>query len=861
MKEVKTLMLYACLFALLAACGGGGGSGGNSNVMPDPAPPPPPAPSEDELREEYAAHFEFQNQPALERINAHYAYARGATGAGVTVGIVDSGIDGNHPEFSGKLSPESWNISGYDPDYNLCTGRNADGTCGFDAGPPSHGSLVGGVLAANRTAGADTPGVDVPSIHGVAFDARLLSVGLPLSDPPDVYAPIDLQDSASTTGIDQLFADITSRLNPSVTVINLSIGLQGNIEAYNEAEIRAAFPLLLESIAQAERPAAERAIYVWSAGNAQSELRADGSLEQATSVEIMAGLPALVPALQGHSLAVVSLKENGEISDFSNRCGIAQDFCLAAPGENLIGPVPNIFCPAGQGDCYAQASGTSLAAPLVSGGVALLAQHYRNQLGNDEITSRLLETANKEGIYANADIYGQGLLDLDRATRPLGQTRLLTGQSMSGAAAPESLSAVSLGPVFGDALHRGLAGLEIAAFDELDAPFFRPLADYAQMSTVTGTRLENRLGSLGYDPRGRVWMHNGLELRAQTAYGSVQARFDPTYLLRRDGMVFDPWTDHSTGLHGPVYKPVERGTSGLDAGAFSLLRRQANKQLFLGFRHHPGWNLGLHASAAFSGSAAHLVGAFTDDAAFSNPFLSLARDGVTAGFSTNLPRGALSIAAFHGAAQYGQQRVADRHKTSGALAEYRFTDSRLAGVALQAGWLTEPARLAGSRASGAFGELSAATGFIGVSAHRRLSRHWLALVTAHTGISRANMEAPSLLHDMSALWTSAFELGLVGENIASGQDRLALKLSQPLRVESGHVGLRWATGRTRERLVQVETTVLGLEPSGRQLDLELAYSRPWQGGFAHIATLVTHNAGHTHGEEDLALLMRYQRNF
>lgn len=44
-------------------------------------------------------------------------------------------------------------------------------------------------------------------------------------------------------------------------------------------------------------------------------------------------------------------------------------------------------------------SGASAAAPIVSGSVALLAQHYRDQLGNDEIVTRLLRTANKEGIY------------------------------------------------------------------------------------------------------------------------------------------------------------------------------------------------------------------------------------------------------------------------------------------------------------------------------------------------------------------------------------------------------------------------------------------------------------------------------
>ena len=64
--------------------------------------------------------------------------------------------------------------------------------------------------------------------------------------------------------------------------------------------------------------------------------------------------------------------------------------------------------------------GTSFAAPLVSGSLALLKQMFPT-VGNHELVNRLLTTANKEGIYSDSSIYGQGLLDLDRATRPLAQ--------------------------------------------------------------------------------------------------------------------------------------------------------------------------------------------------------------------------------------------------------------------------------------------------------------------------------------------------------------------------------------------------------------------------------------------------------
>ena len=61
--------------------------------------------------------------------------------------------------------------------------------------------------------------------------------------------------------------------------------------------------------------------------------------------------------------------------------------------------------------------------------------------------------------------------------------------------------------------------------------------------------------------------------------------------------------------------------------------------------------------------------------------------------------------------------------------------------------------------------------------------------------------------------------------------------------------------------VEVEQAVLELEPSGRQLDLELIYARPWAGGRAHVALIASRDAGHVRGETEAVLLMRYSREF
>ena len=49
------------------------------------------------------------------------------------------------------------------------------------------------------------------------------------------------------------------------------------------------------------------------------------------------------------------------------------------------------------------------AAPFVSGGLAVIADHFEGQLGSQEIVIRMFATANKKGVYADKAIYGQGL--------------------------------------------------------------------------------------------------------------------------------------------------------------------------------------------------------------------------------------------------------------------------------------------------------------------------------------------------------------------------------------------------------------------------------------------------------------------
>ena len=170
----------------------------------------------------------------------------------------------------------------------------------------------------------------------------------------------------------------------------------------------------------------------------------------------------------------MALRPDGEIADFSNRCGIAADFCIAAPGEGMrvayFGPHEVTGAPArGYGINH---RGTSLAAPMVAGGLAVMKQLFR-ELSNTELVTRLFETAEDEGVYADRAVYGHGAMDLRAATWPVGVLDVpVESERADGAGAALLGTRLQAGAAFGDGLERSLAGTEIAAFDDLGAPFW-----------------------------------------------------------------------------------------------------------------------------------------------------------------------------------------------------------------------------------------------------------------------------------------------------------------------------------------------------------------------------------------------------
>ena len=166
--RVIAVAMLAVMF--ISACGGGGG-GGPSSPTPEPTPPPEPPPpveecidthgegclTQSQYQSEVATRAQvyredsyFMSQKELETIGADRAYSHlnlalgddVKPGAGVTVGVLDSGIDANHPSFANIQVDETFRPRAENEPVDCTTVEMS--RC------RSHGTSVSSIIAAER---------------------------------------------------------------------------------------------------------------------------------------------------------------------------------------------------------------------------------------------------------------------------------------------------------------------------------------------------------------------------------------------------------------------------------------------------------------------------------------------------------------------------------------------------------------------------------------------------------------------------------------------------------------------------------------------------------------------------------------
>ena len=786
------------ILLIISACGGGGGGGSSQapavSIPPTPSSPTPSQPAEpsfSELKAEYENYYEYSRHWGLEAINASSAFARGATGNNVLIGITDSGLDETHAEIKGaNLSPNSdLEYSNYIPNTRQ----------------KRHGTMVASIAAGTLDKNNSTP------MHGVGFDSDILFVAIQLAEPDDTYDPVDLGDTDSDgnvtnpddvaedfSGIDSFFSSLFDFYDfYDADIVNNSYGFSGNIIDYSEAQVRNAFPNTILSMSQEGTSDYNKTIYVWAAGNAGGYAEADNS-----NPELLAGMSHFIEEIQGHSIAVVSIDENGEISDFSNRCGIAKDFCIAAPGGSVTVAYPTSMDDAGiyedeindptscvqDNSCYAIAGGTSFAAPFVTGGLAAISSYFDGQLGSTEIVSRLFSTANKDGVYADSAIYGQGLMDLAAATTPVGQTSAMMSYSLSGPMVSASLTSLQMiNPAFGDAIARGVNNHSVIFFDELQAPF------------------RNSLNNLVADYRNQI----------NPIAGFDEMQNFSRSMLSTNSEFFEVGQANFQNISNELVTPSH------------LLKSQANKNQYFAYFNESNKTF---ISQGINGSWA--MGIFKDTylrnnsalrSKFNNPWLNYTASGASFG----------SIKELNNAFNLAYTISAGRNKFSpnetfleknSSLLGLIELQSNLNIPSLQLGILQESDSNNGLAGSGALsGTKNQMTKFIGLSSVKNLFGGKF-FGSIHLGQSSDISHNSGMLKSIKEVKSSSFGFGYIHTSIFNQNDQLTISIDQPLRVESGKLNLDVPVYRTKQKSVIFNSLSFRLRPSGREVNSKINYS-------------------------------------
>jgi membrane-anchored mycosin MYCP len=206
--------------------------------------------------------------------------------------------------------------------------------------------------------------------------------------PDAVILPIRLfpegDTDARSDGLSEMAADsIVAAVDAGADVINLSIAI------LDSSALHAAVKYAVE----------RNVVIVAATGNHQINMDNPGDGEERT----------FYPAAYPETIAVAASNEHGNWGEFSNR-GEAVD--LLAPGVGVTLAAPN-------GSGYYLDSGTSFAAPYVSGAAALLKGYFGDRATPEFVRQRLIDTAVPPGNQHN--IYqGYGLLNIRAAlTAPL----------------------------------------------------------------------------------------------------------------------------------------------------------------------------------------------------------------------------------------------------------------------------------------------------------------------------------------------------------------------------------------------------------------------------------------------------------
>jgi len=213
-----------------------------------------------------------------------------------------------------------------------------------------------------------------------------------------------------------------------------------------------------------------------------------------------------------------------------------------------------------------------------------------------------------------------------------------------------------------------------------------------------------------------------------------------------------------------------------------------------------------------------------------SPFLELSSKGsfLGAGFQLN-SKSSFSAVAFKGNNPEEEYLLIKRPESSGLLVEYKksYRDTQFS---LQTGLLTEPKGFLGSSVSGAYGNLdNSDTLFSGLQIFHE-SDNFYTTGSIFYGKTDTNFKEQGLISSLDDFKSSSFSVGLFSKKGFGKYDSFGFQIEQPLRLEEGRMDISVPVGRTKYREVLFQDYSMDIAPSGRELDFKLIHNWPFSTG-------------------------------
>ena len=648
----------------------------------------------------------------------------------------------------------------------------------------------------------------------------------------DLYIYKILKDD--DTGVNNVQAAISDASSKSITagvkVINHSYGIVSTINSQNKSYWNTNYSTQINAYKNLVN---NQVINVVAAGNGR--LITIGGVTQRVGFDnpvMEAGLPYHYSELKEYWIAVVAVDSNFRETLYTNRCGVAKEFCIAAPGDSINS--------VNSGGGYVEASGTSMAAPHVTGAIAILIETFPT-LSPAQIVDRIINTANPNvgfqqcNTYNHAtgqctytsgydeDKFGQGMLDLDAATKPIAVLALSVGGTSLSSSAMYTLDStrLKLSKAFGQNRNLGNSDLKkinnlskqilgtqsIASFDTYDNAIF-----FLDLSSLTA-------GS-SYTPLGlNQVMLKDYEEQSLYDFG----------IIKLSGIVNS--TDTKTDQYNFPFKTLKATISLNDFFQIKYNYAEIQDFFFISTKKDSKITESLFTYSAFRNPYLGRSGEFEGREIFLKInsklkfSLSYAEEGYIQELETNLSERKKEV-IFKGF---------NAHIESGFIDKINLSYLRM----------EEEGAFLGSKTSGAFRlKDPSVSNIFSTMIEKRMNSRLVIYASGYYGLTEVDPDTDSLFSDFKTIQSTSWSLGLLNNEVISKNDSLGLVVHQPLRAENGSFNLRIPGSADYRGNIYYKDHAYSLKPNGREIDYETFYEIDLNKVTLRLSSIFIDEGGH-----------------